>query len=944
MRKRFNHCVNTSLSDKCSSDNKDETFSETLSSFKCASLVTHKMSGSRFRKSIIGKIFANKDDSNDQQSKWMVVFPSGSFNYRYFIIGILVLGVNFFSSRLILDRVPNASDCQQSPFGNYTTTPERVCVDRAKAQLFNLTNFGPKPAGSYANEVKTVKILLSWLEDISSDSPGYVSFEYEVQEVTGMSYLYSTYYSQIKNVIARVSRKDKSTRNNTLLINSHFDSAKEGPGASDDEINVVVMLEALRSIVNNPDITLNRDIIFLFNGAEESGLLASHGFITQHRWADDVSAYINLEAVGSGGREMLFQSTSKELMRSYMKAAPYPFSNIVGQEIFQANIIPSDTDFRIFRDYGNTYEGGLDFAFIKNGYVYHTRHDTIDKIPDGSIQQAGDNLLNVVLDFVSKPIENRSSDDDLVFFDVFGLFMMSYSWNPTGIAVNISVAILTILIMIADIVLIYKVEGTKFWTFFVGFLICIASLLFIFVLSIGFSILMAYLLGENGLSMSWYTKNVNLLLLYTLPVLLMFHVTFFLIRIPIKKDNPVWSIIEILYFHNCNFWMAVASLILTAYHIKSGFLINVSLIFNILWWCVQRVSLYNTVRASFSSENSISQKSYKKQQWVSYFIYVAFQIVPSMIWGYIIMALLTVLVPTMGRNGMDDNPEFTISILMTFSTLILMYMFIPSLFNSSKHLSLVILLGTTFFISLVVLIATDASFPYKNDTTYPTTKRLTIMYTKRNFIDKFDDTSMEDAGYLTKKFDYHWSEKLLEAVPEYRTSHVINETECEIMTGCGYPQGKEGYLWTKADDLPTIPRENEVHLNIVSNEKVSMMYNNDTFYNVTMEMSGPNYRIIMMSPANGVEIISSGPGYFDIASTLSLTYLNSNIPQTLESFTFWLLIKGWNEAQRLMEAVIIGHYRQEDGVLKKGDNEFVDKHPDWVAPFSYVVDYKYYYF
>ena len=195
--------------------------------------------------------------------------------------------------------------------------------------------------------------------------------------------------------------------------------------------------------------------------------------------------------------------------------------------------------------------------------------------------------------------------------------MMSYSWKPTGIAVNVSVATFAILIMIADIVLIYKVEGTKAWTFFIGFLICCFSLLSIFVSSIGVSFLTAYLLGENGLSLSWYTTNTNLLLLYSLPVFLMLHLTCFLIRIPIKKDNPVWSIIEILYIHNCNFWMAVVSLIATAYHIKSGFLINVSLIFNILWWFSHRVSLYDTIRASLSSENSISQKSYKKMQWLS---------------------------------------------------------------------------------------------------------------------------------------------------------------------------------------------------------------------------------------------------------------------------------------------------------------------------------------
>jgi hypothetical protein len=35
---------------------------------------------------------------------------------------------------------------------------------------------------------------------------------------------------------------------------------------------------------------------------------------------------------------------------------------------------------------------GLDIAYVKNGYVYHTEYDTEERIPPGSIQRAGETL------------------------------------------------------------------------------------------------------------------------------------------------------------------------------------------------------------------------------------------------------------------------------------------------------------------------------------------------------------------------------------------------------------------------------------------------------------------------------------------------------------------------------------------------------------------------
>ena len=65
-------------------------------------------------------------------------------------------------------------------------------------------------------------------------------------------------------------------------------------------------------------------------------------------------------------------------------------------------MIPADTDFRIFRDYGKV--PGLDIAYMKNGYVYHPAYDTEDMMPPGSVQRAGDNVLALVRHIVQSDV------------------------------------------------------------------------------------------------------------------------------------------------------------------------------------------------------------------------------------------------------------------------------------------------------------------------------------------------------------------------------------------------------------------------------------------------------------------------------------------------------------------------------------------------------------
>lgn len=165
------------------------------------------------------------------------------------------------------------------------TQPNRFIAERAQLILEDLAAIGPKVVGSVANEVTAVQFLKDEIAKIQQQASDYFVFEVDVQEASG-SYIHWTMlnmYQSVQNVVVKVSAKD-SKSNNYLLVNSHYDSAPGSPGAGDDGSMVAVMLETLRVLAKSRG-PLKHPIVFLFNGAEENPLQASHAFITQHKWA-----------------------------------------------------------------------------------------------------------------------------------------------------------------------------------------------------------------------------------------------------------------------------------------------------------------------------------------------------------------------------------------------------------------------------------------------------------------------------------------------------------------------------------------------------------------------------------------------------------------------------------------------------------------------------------
>uniref|UniRef100_A0A8C2RZ95 Endoplasmic reticulum metallopeptidase 1 n=1 Tax=Capra hircus TaxID=9925 RepID=A0A8C2RZ95_CAPHI len=261
---------------------------------------------------------------------------------------------------------------------------------QARDYLEHITSIGPRITGSPENEILTVHYLLEQIKLIEAQSNSLHKISVDVQRPTGsfsIDFLggFTSYYDNITNVVVKL--EPRAGAQHAVLANCHFDSVANSPGASDDAVSCSVMLEVLRVLSTSSE-ALSHAVIFLFNGAEENVLQASHGFITQHPWASLVRAFINLEAAGVGGKELVFQTGPENpwLVQAYVSAAKHPFASVVAQEVFQSGIIPSDTDFRIYRDFGNI--PGIDLAFIENGYIYHTKYDTADRILTDSIQRA----------------------------------------------------------------------------------------------------------------------------------------------------------------------------------------------------------------------------------------------------------------------------------------------------------------------------------------------------------------------------------------------------------------------------------------------------------------------------------------------------------------------------------------------------------------------------
>ncbi|KAF9415695.1 hypothetical protein HW555_006729 [Spodoptera exigua] len=336
----------------------------------------------------------------------------------YLLLGYLTQLVEDAMPSVVLDKDVSVDDSS------------KFSEDAALKYLTRIVGDEPRVSGTpyHLNKTKDLKAML---DEIASKAHQKVQTDWQI--ATGdyfhkSSSSFYNVYENASNIVALLEGESGFLSNGSLgssiLVNCHYDSVPFALGASDNAVFCAIMAESLNRLSRSKQ-KLKHNILFLFNGAEENGLQASHAFL-QHPWARGAVAVINLDAAGMNGKPTIFQVTDPRVLEAYHRSAPQPNAQGMAEFIFSNGIIPSDTDFRIWRDFGNIQ--GIDIAFVKWASVYHTRNDKPELLQPGVLQGAGDMMLALLAETASmEELSNKIEPSAAVYYDYLNVFLVNYS-------------------------------------------------------------------------------------------------------------------------------------------------------------------------------------------------------------------------------------------------------------------------------------------------------------------------------------------------------------------------------------------------------------------------------------------------------------------------------------------------------------------------------------
>ncbi len=118
---------------------------------------------------------------------------------------------------------------------------------------------------------------------------------------------------------------------------------------------------------------------------------------------------------------------NKELVEHFAEAGvEFPVTNSLAYSVYK--MLPNDTDLTVLREQEDI--NGLNFAFIDDHFDYHTATDTPENLDIRTLAHQGSYLMPLLNYSATVPLDDLSSEEDVLFFNVpgFRLVKYPYSW------------------------------------------------------------------------------------------------------------------------------------------------------------------------------------------------------------------------------------------------------------------------------------------------------------------------------------------------------------------------------------------------------------------------------------------------------------------------------------------------------------------------------------
>lgn len=304
------------------------------------------------------------------------------------------------------------------------TPNDQFSAERAVSIHEELFPPKPHPAGSVENQLvrdRLVELLRN------------MGWQIEVQT----SVVESDAKVVIHNVLARHQATEKLEAR-PLVLASHYDSCRTGPGAGDAGGCVAAMIEAATTLLEGASKSgskLQRPLYLLFTDGEELGLLGARQFVKRHPLSARKPIVLNFDARGTSGPVVMYETHvgNRTAIETWSNELARP--RITGS-LFTAvyRTMPNGSDFTVFQQAGWQ---GFNFAIIDGAHRYHQPDDTLANLDRHSLQHFGEHALNLARRIATTDAELPPTSVDAAFFDVLGLFVLHYplSWClPLSIA------------------------------------------------------------------------------------------------------------------------------------------------------------------------------------------------------------------------------------------------------------------------------------------------------------------------------------------------------------------------------------------------------------------------------------------------------------------------------------------------------------------------------